>query len=80
MPSPAKKATNLSLRVDLLEEARARKINLSQMLERTLEAELKKQHEVEWREQNQAAIEAYNQHVEEHGLFSDRFRTFAREN
>ncbi|GHT87840.1 hypothetical protein AGMMS49960_02730 [Betaproteobacteria bacterium] len=79
MPSPAKKATNLSLRVDLLEEARARKINLSQMLERTLEAELKKQHEVEWLEQNRAAIEAYKQHVEKHGLFSDRFRTFARE-
>ncbi|GHU01508.1 hypothetical protein FACS1894154_11450 [Betaproteobacteria bacterium] len=79
MPSPAKKATNLSLRVDLLEEARARKINLSQMLERTLEAELKKQHEVEWLEQNRAAIEAYKQHVEKHGLLSDRFRTFARE-
>ena len=79
MSTPAKKAANLTVRADLLEEARARKINLSQTLETALAAELKKQREAEWLEQNKAAIEAYNRHVEKHGLFSDRYRTFMRE-
>jgi antitoxin CcdA len=79
MSSSAKKAANLSIRTDLLEEARAFKINLSQTLEAALLVELKKEKERRWLEENRAAIDAYNRHVEEHGLFSDRFRTFARE-
>ncbi len=77
--STAKQAANLTMRAELLEEARARKINLAQTLETALAAELKKQREAEWLEQNKAAIEAYNRHVEKHGLFSDRYRTFMRE-
>jgi antitoxin CcdA len=30
----------------------------------------------QWREQNQDAIRAYNDHVEKHGMFSDDVRTF----
>lgn len=78
--SAAKKAANLSVRADLLEEARAYKINLSQTLELALQAELKKEKERRWLEENRAAIDAYNREVAEHGLFSDRFRTFCREN
>lgn len=76
MSHPQKKATNLSLRVDLLEEARARKINLSQTLETALEAELKKRREAEWLAANREAIAAYHRHVERDGLFSDHFRAF----
>jgi len=72
----AKKAANLSVRADLLEEARARKINLSQTLETALAAELKKRREAEWLEQNKAAIEAYNREIAEHGLWSDGLRQF----
>ena len=79
MNTPAKKAANLTVRADLLEEARARKINLSHTLEVALGAELKRQREAEWLEQNKEAIEAYNRHVERDGLFSDRFRYFMRE-
>jgi antitoxin CcdA len=75
----AKKAANLSVRADLLEEARAYKINLSQTLEAALLVELKREKERRWLEENRDAIDAYNRHVEAHGLFSDRFRTFARE-
>jgi len=78
--STAKKAANLSVRADLLEEARAYKINLSQTLEAALQVELKKEKERRWLEENRAAIEAYNREVAEHGLFSDRFRTFCRQN
>jgi antitoxin CcdA len=76
MSTPAKKAANLSVRADLLEEARARKINLSQTLETALAAELKRQREAEWLEQNKAAIEAYNRHIERDGLWSDGLRLF----
>jgi antitoxin CcdA len=76
MSSVTKKAANLTVRADLLEEARARKINLSQTLEIALAAELKRQREAEWLEQNRDAIAAYNRFVAEHGVFSDRFRNF----
>jgi antitoxin CcdA len=75
----AKKATNLSIRADLVEEARAFSINLSQTLETALAAEVKKRREDEWREQNRDAIAAYSRFVEKHGLFSDSFRNFMRE-
>jgi len=79
MSTVTKKAANLSIRADLLEEARAYKINLSQTLEAALTVELKKEKERRWLEENQPAIDAYNRYVEKHGLFSDRFRTFMRE-
>ncbi|MDP2787157.1 MAG: type II toxin-antitoxin system CcdA family antitoxin [Pseudomonadota bacterium] len=76
MNTVLKKPTNLSLRIDLLEEARALGINLSQALEKALEVEVKKAKEKAWLGENRAAIEAYNHHVEKHGLFSDNFRSF----
>jgi antitoxin CcdA len=75
----AKKSANLSIRADLLEEARAYKINLSQTLEAALRVELKREKERRWLEENRAAIDAYNRYVEKHGLFSDRYRSFMRE-
>ncbi|MDR3393661.1 MAG: type II toxin-antitoxin system CcdA family antitoxin [Parasulfuritortus sp.] len=79
MNTVVKKATNLSLRVDLLEEARALGINLSRTLEVALEAEVKKAKEKQWKAENHAAIEAYNRHIEKHGLFSDKFRRLMNE-
>lgn len=79
MNAQPKKAANLTINTKLLEAAKSYKINLSQTLETALVAELKKCREAEWLEQNREAIEAYNQHIEKHGLFSDRFRTFAIE-
>jgi len=74
--SAVKKAANLSVRSDLLEEARAYKINLSQTLESALQVALKKEKERRWREENRAAIDAYNRHIERDGLWSDGMRLF----
>lgn len=74
--SSTKKSANLSIRTDLLEEARAYKINLSQTLEAALQVELKKEKERRWLEENRAAIEAYNREIAEHGLWSDGLRLF----
>jgi antitoxin CcdA len=74
--SVPKRATNVSVRSDLLAEAREAGVNLSATLERALTAELASVRRAKWREENRAAIAAYNEHVDEHGTFSDGVRSF----
>ncbi|OIP99216.1 MAG: acetoacetyl-CoA synthase [Zetaproteobacteria bacterium CG2_30_46_52] len=71
-----KKATNLSLNSDLLEQAKALKINLSATLEKSLAEEVRKQKAQAWLAENKQAIEEYNKRIEESGLFSDGLRLF----
>ncbi|MES9941083.1 MAG: type II toxin-antitoxin system CcdA family antitoxin [Candidatus Thiodiazotropha sp. 6PLUC7] len=71
-----KKATNLSINSDLLLKARAQKINLSATLERALAQQLRQSERKKWKSDNREAIEALNELVEKHGLFSDSFRDF----
>jgi antitoxin CcdA len=71
-----KQPTNLSIRSDLLRQAKARKINLSKTLEESLEKVLKVQDRREWIEANREAIEAANRFVAENGLWSDGLRKF----
>ena len=72
----AKRATNVSVRGDLLVAARAAGLNLSATLERALHQELAESRRAEWRERNRAAIAAYNKHIDDHGTFSDDVRSF----
>ena len=72
----AKSATNVSIRRDLLEAARASKINLSATLEQALIEKLREAQQRQWREENRESIAAYNQHVEKQGVFSDGSRSF----
>jgi antitoxin CcdA len=72
----AKSATNVSIRRDLLEAARASKINLSATLEQALIEKLRQAQQRQWREENRESIAAYNEYVEKHGVFSDRSRSF----
>lgn len=71
----AKKATNVSIRTDLLDAARESKINLSATLERALIEELRSVQRERWREENREAIAAHNEFVEKHGVFSDGLRS-----
>lgn len=71
-----KKPTNLSINSDLLSKARAQKINLSATLERALAQQLRQSEREKWKSDNREAIEALNELVEKHGLFSDSFRDF----
>jgi antitoxin CcdA len=71
-----KKPTNVSINNELLLKAKQLKINLSATLEAALiEAVNAKQREL-WKQENQAAIKAYNQMIESHGSFSDDLRSF----
>ena len=72
----AKRATNVSVRSDLLAAAREAGLNLSATLERALTEELAGVRRKRWREENREAIAAYNEYIEEHGTFSDDLRSF----
>jgi antitoxin CcdA len=72
----AKRATNVSVRRDLLDAARAANINLSATLERALAAELKHVQREKWLNDNRVALAAHNDFMREHGVFSDGLRRF----
>jgi antitoxin CcdA len=66
-----KRAVNLFVDAELLDEARRLRINMSETLERRLYTIVKAERERRWLSDNRAAIDAYNRRVAEHGLLSD---------
>ena len=64
------------MRVELVETARAAGVNLSALLERALIEELRALRFRAWWRENLRAIEAYNAHVNNHGVFTDPRRCF----
>lgn len=74
--SVAKKPTNVTIRGDLLDEARALKINLSQEFEQHLGEVVRKHRAEQWLRDNREAIEAYNRFFKEHGIWSDEYRAW----
>lgn len=74
--SALKKATNVSLSTDLIAEAKALGINISQACERGLTAELAEVRSAHWRAENAGAIGAWNDFVEQEGLPLARHRQF----
>ena len=73
---PQRKATNVSLAANLVEEAKALDINLSRACETGLEAALKLERKRRWQAENLEAAEAWNAWHEEHGLPLARYRQF----
>jgi len=71
-----RKPVNLTINQDLLLSARKYKLNLSRILEDSLLAELKTRWQDDWRDENKAAISAYNKRIAKHGVFSDGVRRF----
>ena len=71
-----KKPTNLTINSDLLLKAKEENINLSAALESALADKLIKIRREKWLKKNANAINAYNNFVEENGLFSDDIRSF----
>ncbi len=71
-----KKPTNLSINSDLLAKAREMNINLSATLENELARQLKIRQKEQWLKENAEAIQAYNDFVENEGIFSDGIRGF----
>jgi len=66
-----KRAVNLFVDAELLDEARRMRVNVSETLERRLRTIVRAEQEKRWLAENRAAIEAYNRRVATHGLLSD---------
>ena len=71
-----KKPTNLSINSDLLLKARKLNINLSATLENELARQLQIKQREQWLQENAKAIQAYNDFVENEGVFSEGIRSF----
>ena len=52
------------------------KINLSQVFEAGLSAAIRQRRREEWLKDNRAALDAYNEHIEADGVFSDGLRSY----
>lgn len=72
----ARKATNLSLDVDLVADARELGINLSRACEEGLRKEIAAERGRRWQEENKDAIAAWNVWAENNELPLDKYRQF----
>ncbi len=75
-PKPSKRAVNVSVRADLIDEAKALGTNISAVLERALDEEHRHQRAERWRAENAAAIDEANAELARNGLWSDGLRLF----
>jgi len=66
----------LRVNSDLLKKAHELGINPSTTLEKALAEEIGKRNREIWLEENQEAIQSYNELVSGHGVFSDGLRGF----
>ena len=66
-----KRAVNLFVDVELLDEARRMRINISETLEARLRTIVRAELERRWLDANKTAIEAYNLRVARDGLLAD---------
>jgi len=68
--SALRKPTNVSARPDLVAEAKALGLNLSEVFESALEVSVREARQRQWVEENRPAFEDYDRFVTEHGVFS----------
>ncbi|MEO8604593.1 MAG: type II toxin-antitoxin system CcdA family antitoxin [bacterium] len=76
MRPASKVATSLSVRADLIRDAKALGLNLSEVFEHAVSDALRQQRRKQWREENRDAIDRYNAKVARKGTFSDAWRKF----
>ena len=75
-PFVPRRSTNVSLSEKLVEEAKGLGINLSRACETGLTAAVRAERERRWLEENRAALDSANAHVERHGLPLEKHRPF----
>ena len=67
---------NLSIREDLVVEAKALGINVSQVAERALIESVNRARGAAWQKENAEAIDEHNERVARTGLFNEGLRRF----
>lgn len=73
---PKKKSANLSVDSKLLDDAKRLNLNLSQVFEAGLDRAIRQKQREDWLKKNRSALDAYNDYVEKHGVFSNGLRSF----
>lgn len=71
----AKRATNVSLAEDLLAEAKALRINVSQADESGLARAVAEKRAELWVEENAKAFDCWNDYIEKYGLLLEKYRS-----
>lgn len=74
--STPKKATNITLSADVLNEAKALGINISQACNQFLRELVTREQERRWQADNAEFVTAYNDGVEKDGVPLEAWRTF----
>jgi antitoxin CcdA len=74
-PGP-KRAANVSIDAEILTEAKAMKINLSQTLEDELRKRVQDERVKRFQEEHREAIESHNRFIEKHGIWSKKYRSW----
>jgi len=74
--APSKKATNISLAMDVYLDAKKFGLNISQICEQRLREEIQARKEQQWNEQHADFIAAYNNQVETEGVALQEWRAF----
>jgi antitoxin CcdA len=69
-----KRAVNLFVDADLLDQARQLRINISDTLERRLRTLVRAEQEKRWLEENREAIASINAFIDRHGLLANKLR------
>ena len=67
-PAGKRRSINLTVREDIVEAAKALKLNTSRAAEAGIIEAIRKQQAKAWRKENRAAIEAHNARVESAGV------------
>jgi antitoxin CcdA len=75
-PKPRKRSTNVSLREDLVMEAKALGVGVSSACEQGLADALKAERERRWRVENAEAIQSFNAWLAENGNPLAKYRAF----
>ncbi len=69
-----KRATNVSIDEEILAEAKAMGINLSQTLEEELRKRVQDGRNRRFQDENREAIDSYNRFIAKHGIWSKKYR------
>jgi antitoxin CcdA len=72
----SKKATNISLAMDVYLDAKHFGINISQLCEQKLREEIQKRKEQQWNEQHASFLADYNSVIESEGVALQEWRAF----
>jgi antitoxin CcdA len=72
----SKRAVNLSIDADILAAAKQQGINLSRALEEELRKRTQEQKIRRFKEESREAVESYNRFIEEHGIWSEKYRSW----